>query len=581
MPVHSRILGPRFLRGTAGLLALGLLSGCGAAGATQSTATSSATAVVALPVQVSPNWWFPVISSADYGDSNFQMNVMMYEPLIHISRTDGIDYHRSLAKSVTYNAQGTRYVITLNKKWHWSNGRPVTAQDVVFTWNILKATSTGASNLPWGYGGAGSGGIPDRWSSVRANGNYQVIVTLNQPSNPNWFIHNGLAAIVPVPKSQWDKHPNNMTKELKFILSVANSPGNAVYDVVDGPYHFHGMKPNNYWSFVPNSHYDGHPSSLRKVIFQYESSAATEFLGLRNGTINVGYLPTSDWNARHELTGDKLTSPYQFGFTFLQPNYNPKAPGGLGPVFQQLYVRQALEMGIDQPLMIKAFFHNKGVLENDPIPPEPHTVFYDRQLSSQVYPFNPKQGKALLLSHGWKLHNGVMEKHGVKLAFTLLFVSGSASSANIVQLVKHDWAAEGVQVSLQSAPFDQVLSTAQQSDPQKWNMAFWGPSSWTYEPDYYPTGGSFFLAGAGANQGGYNSSTMNQLIKKSYAPGTPAQITAALNAYLRDTAQQIPDLFLPYTPTLSEHALYLHVIVSTYNPITTFLYPNLWTVSAH
>ncbi len=581
MPRHLPILSQQLWRASALLLAAGLLSGCGAESAVHTQSASASTAVIALPVQVSPNWWFPVISSADYGDSNFQMNIMMYEPLIHISRTDNINYHRSLAQSVTYNAQGTRYVITLNKKWHWSNGQPVTAQDVVFTWNILKATSTGASNLPWGYGGAGSGGIPARWSQVVADGDHTVIVTLNKPSNPNWFIHNGLAQIVPVPASVWNKYPQNMTQELKFILSVANSPGSKEYSVVDGPYRFDQMKPNDYWSFVPNGQYDGRHSTLQKVIFQYQSSDATEFLGLRKGTINVGYLPTSDWNARHELAGDTLTAPYEFGFTFLQPDYNTRAPGSLGPVFRKLYIRQAMEMGIDEPAMIQAFFHGHGVLENDPIPAKPRTIFYDAKMPSLDYPFNIKAGKALLASHGWTLHDGVMEKHGIKLAFTLLYVSGSASAANIVQLIKQDWAEEGIQVSLQSAPFDQVLSTAQQSDPQKWNMAFWGTSSWTYEPDYYPTGGSFFLSGAGANQGGYDSATMNRLIANSYAPGTPAQIQAALDAYLRDAAHELPDLYLPYTPTYNEHANDLHGTVSTYNPITTFLYPNLWTLSSH
>lgn len=555
-----------------------LVTGCGAASAPKA-ASPSTTAVVALPVQVQPSWWFPVISSADYGDSNFQMNVMMYVPLIHISRTDGIDYQRSLAQSVTYNAAGTRYVITLNKKWHWSNGHPVTAKDVVFTWDILKAASTGAANLPWGYGGAGSGGVPTRWTSVEAQGPDTVVVTLNTPSNPNWFIHNGLAQIVPVPASVWNKDPKNMTAELKYILSVANSPQQAVYHVVDGPYQFDQMRPNDFWSFTPNLGYDGHKSSLHKVVFQYQSSAATEFLGLRKGIIDVGYLPTSEWKARKQLTSDRMTTPYQFGFTFLQPDYNAKAPGGLGPVFQKLYVRQALEMGIDQPAMIQAFFHNQGVTENDPIPSEPRTVFYDRHLSQLIYPFNPQAGKALLEKHGWRMNNGVMEKKGVKLSFTLPYVSGSSSAANIVQLVKQDWAAEGVQISLQPGPFDQVLSTAQQSDPQKWDMAFWGTSSWTYEPDYYPTGGSFYLSGAGANQGGYDSPAMNQLIMHSYAPGSPQQIQTALDAYLSYTAHQLPVLFLPYTPTVNEHADDIHGTVSTYNPITTFLYPNLWTVS--
>ncbi|PSR37120.1 MAG: ABC transporter substrate-binding protein, partial [Sulfobacillus thermosulfidooxidans] len=231
------------------------------------------------------------------------------------------------------------------------------------------------------------------------------------------------------------------------------------------------------------------------------------------------------------------------------------------------------------PAMIQAFFHNQGVLENDPIPSQPKTVFYDAQLSHLIYPFNPQRGKALLEQHGWHLHNGVMEKHGVKLAFTLLYVSGSNSAANIVQLVKQDWAQEGIQVSLQSGPFDQVLSTAQQSDPQKWNMAFWGTSSWTYEPDYYPTGGSFYLTGAGANQGGYNDRNMDRLILRSYAPGTPQQIRQALDAYLSYAAHQLPVLFLPYTPSFNEHATDIHGVVSTYNPITTFMYPNHWTIS--
>jgi peptide/nickel transport system substrate-binding protein len=339
------------------------------------------------------------------------------------------------------------------------------------------------------------------------------------------------------------------------------------------------MVPNDYWSFVPNPQYDGHRSNLKKVIFQYETSATSEFLGLRNGTINVGYLPTSEWKARNQLTNDVMTTPYAFGFTFLQPNYNTLASGGLGSVFQNLYVRQAMAMGIDQPAILQAFFHGYGVLENDPIPSRPKTVFYDSNLSKLIYPFDPAQGKKLLEKHGWQMQDGVMTRHGVKLEFTLLFISGSQAAANIVQLVKQDWEQEGIVINLQSGPFDQVLSTAQQTDPTHWNMAFWGTSSWTYDPDYYPTGGSFYLTGAGANQGGYNNLNMDALIKASYTPGNPAQINNALDAYLSYAAHQLPVLWLPYTSSFNEHSRNLHGTVKTYNPITTFMYPNYWIVS--
>lgn len=332
-----------------------------------------------------------------------------------------------------------------------------------------------------------------------------------------------------------------MVQELAYIHSVANSPGSSPYRVVDGAYKFQSMQPNSNWTFVPNPHYDGHRSSVSKVIYQYETSPEAEFLGLKDGTINVGYLPTSDWDARKELRGDKLTTRYAFGFTFLQPNYSRQAPGGLGLVFRNLYVRQALEMGIDQGGMIQSFFHGAGVLEADPIPPEPKTVFYDPAVRPQ-YSFNPAQGKALLQSHGWHEVNGVMTKGNTQLSFTLLYISGSQSAANLVQLVKQNWAQEGIRVSLQSGTFDQVLTTAQQTDPTKWNMAFW-TQSWTYEPDYYPTGGSFYLTGAGANQGGYNNGTMDALIRNSYLPGTPSQIKKRLDQYVAYAAHDLPVLW--------------------------------------
>ncbi|MDA8193249.1 MAG: peptide ABC transporter substrate-binding protein [Thermaerobacter sp.] len=554
------------------------LAGCGTS-QPASVPVAPTSATIALLPQVSPNWWFPVLSSSAYSDTNLQMNALMYVPLIHISRTDGINFSRSLAQSISVNSTGTVYTIHLNRKFKWSNGTPVTSADVVFTYNILKATSTGASNLPWGYGGAGTGGLPARWQSVVAQGPDTVVVTLNTPSNPVWFEHNGLGQIEPVPAAVWNKYPNNMIEELKFIQSVANNPSASVYQVVDGPYHFSKMAPNQYWMFSANNQYDGHKSTLQKIVFQYETSSSAEFAGLKTGTIQLGFLPASLWKSRAQLTSDVFFPAYLFGFNYLQPNLNPKAPNGLGPVFDQPYVRAALEMGIPQQAIISTFYHGYGVTENNPIPSQPKTIFYDAALAKPLYPFNPAAGKALLVKNGWTDVNGVMTKNGVQLKFTLLYVSGSNTDTAIAQLIKQDWAQEGVQVSLESQPFDTVLSTAQQADPSKWNMAWWG-GGWTYEPDYYPTGGAFYATGAGANQGGYTNPTMDTLIKNSYNPGTSVETLNALFAYQQFAAQQTPVIWLPWTAGFNEHASNLHGTVKTFNSITALIYPNWWTTTA-
>ncbi len=377
-----------------------ILAGCGSS--TQPSAakpTTGGTAVVALAPQTSPNWFFPTLSAAAYSDVNTQVDSMMYRPLIMFNKEDQVDYARSLVSSITYNSTGTRYVLTLSPKYKWSNGQPITAQDVVFTWDVMQAAS--GSNAPWTYGGAGIGGVPSLWKSVTADGSNKVIVTITTPSNPDWFIHNGLGQIWPVPASVWDKYPTNMTQELKFINSVANTPTNPVYDVVDGAYHFKSWAANNNWTFVPNKNFGGHPSSLSKVVFQYETNDSSEFLALKAGTVNEGYLPASSWGSRAELTNDTMSAPYELGFNYLIINFNPQAPNGLGPVFSHLYVRKALQMGVDQAGIIQTLFHGLGVEEGGPVASKPVTPYSDPATAKPLYPFNPAAGK-----NCWRITGG-------------------------------------------------------------------------------------------------------------------------------------------------------------------------------
>ena len=475
------------------------------------------------------------------------------------------------------------YVITLGDKYKWSNGDPVTAQDVVFTVDLMKAASQ--PNAPWVFGGVGSGGMPNDWQSITADGPHTVTIQLAHPANPDWFIHNGLTQIFPVSKAVWDRYPHNMTQELKFIASVGNTPTSRYYDVVDGPFRFLKWQPNNYWEMVPNTHFGGHKASIARLIFQYEGSPSSEFVGLRQGTVSVGYLPSSMWKARHELPGDVLSSSYLFAMNYIVPNLNSAAPDGMGKVLSHLYVRRALEMGIDQQGIINTLYHGYGVPTDGPIPPKPVSPYYDTALNTPPYAFNPAGGKALLESHGWRLVNGVMTRGSQKLALTLLYAAGSVTESDTMQLIKSDWAQEGVQITLQQVPFDQLFAELSQSDPSKWQLGYWG-TGLEYQENYYPTGGSMFATNGEYNQSGYVSAEANQLIAKTYLPGTSSQIHSRLDAYQMYIAQQLPVLWMPWLPSgnsrvigLNVHAKSVHGTVRTFNPVTNYMYANYWTVS--
>jgi peptide/nickel transport system substrate-binding protein len=551
-----------------------------AAGSASAANHDGGIAVVAMAPQVEPNWFFPVVSGAGYSAINFQVNYLMYRPLVYISSTNQIDYEKSLASSISVNALDNQFIIHLGHKYRWSNGSPVTAQDVVFTWDLIKAATGPHSPLP--YGDEGSGGVPSDWSSVVAKNADTVVVTLTKSVNPVWFIHNGLSQISPVPKSVWDVYPHNMLKELRLIVAESNNPTYKGYSVVDGPFKFASYEPNGYWKFVPNPKFGGHRASISSLILEYETSDTSEFAELKEGTVNVGYLPLSMVQDKNQLSHDAISESYLFGMNFINPNFNPKAPNGAGLLFQHQYIREAMEMGIDQAGMIKTLFHGYAIPTDGPIVAEPPTAFFDAALKKPVYSFNPSAGRKLLEAHGWSLKNGVMERDGKKLQMSLLYSSGSALETSLVQLLKQDWAQEGIDVALESQPLAQLFGTMGTSN---WDMAYWN-SGYTYQLDYYPTAGAFFLPGGGENGGHYANSQMTRLLQATYESGSPAQVQARLDAYQAFAARTVPLLWMPWVPQgyarvpgLNVHASDIHGTVKYFNPVTNFLYANYWTLS--
>ncbi len=551
--------------GAAGAALLAGLTACGSAPA--ATPSTPSVLTIAMGAATNLNWWPPIVSSTDCGTltGGGISGPDMYMPLLWFSRTDQIEYSRSIASGIAVSHHDKQYTITMNPKWHWSNGHPITATDVAYDWTLIQGAS--ASTSPFPYCFAGSGGVPALFKSVVAAGPHTVVVTLNQSVNPVWFEHNGLSQLIPVPKSTWAKH-SSITKELSFIKAIANQPNNPIYHVVDGPYRIQKAVTNGYYTFVANPHYSGaHPAKIKTVTYLYETSTSAEFAQMRTHKVDLGYLPLSLYGSRGQLTGYNLISRTMFAFFYLPLNFRSNAYG-VGGLFNNLYVRQALQMGINQPAIIRSMYHGFALPSIGPVPVKPPNAYYDAALKNP-YPYNPKEGKKLLENHGWALSNGVMTKNGQKLAFNMLCSTGSTTFDNMAQLLKQDWAQEGIDVSLQpmgGQAFGDIIGSAAQSP--KWAMA--GGFGWVYVPDFYPSGGSLFLPTAGFNLGAYNSSTMNHLIAATYKGGTKAQVTQRFNAYQVYAAQQLPGLFVPTPDSLSEVRTFVTGFRSNYNPILAY-----------
>lgn len=530
----------------------------------------------AEPPQSNLNWFLPVVNASFDSIQNFQYIFQMYKPLLWVNANYTINWNSSIASKITYNKQGTVYHVFLNPKWYWSNGKPVTSQDILFTWQVIKAASAANAPAPWPYVGAGTGDIPNGVKSVVANGAHEVTITLDKPANQQWFIFNGIIQLIPMPKAAWDVK-KTMSQEIAYLGKEATNPQ---FDkVVDGPFTVGPTVQSQYWTLLPNKSYRGHKAKVKKIVFDYEGSNASEYAALKTGAINVGYLDPSQWGSRSGLTsqGDVITPEYAFGYFETQLNMFPGSP--VKSLFDNLYVRQALQMGIDRQAIDQSVYHGFAPPIDGPIPSIPKTVFYDAALNHNPYPYNPKAGEKLLEKHGYKLVHGVLTRNNKPLVLTLAYPSGVESELQEVQLMKSDWAAEGIDVNLHPMEADQLESiTYTPSDSSKWEMST--GLAWFYDgPGYWPTGGQLFATKAPSGFG-YSNQKEDQLIAATHQPTKTQQETLKVfDQYEYYTAVQLPVLWQNNVGTLAVHAPTVHNSVKYADASVGFPQMQYWWVS--
>lgn len=530
-----------------------LAAGCGTTTSTVAkaplTVHKGGTLTVALPPDTNINWYIPITDAGNDSVYNGWLQDQIYQPLIYLNDNYQIVWKNSVASRITYNKSGTVYHVFLGKQWKWSDGDPVTASDLLFTWHVVQAASATNAPAPWPFVGAGTGEIPSGVKSVVENNPYEVTFTLDHPENQQWFIYNGLIQLTPMPAQVFDKDGSNWTKEAQYLGSIATSPSATAEKVSDGPFLLKSATPNQQWVLTPNPLYGGHKATLSKLIFAYEASNDAEFAALRTGTVNLGYLDPSQLGSKGQLLalGDKIFPGYSLGVFWVEMNMWPASPAR--SIFDQLYVRQALEESIDQKAIVDSIYHGYAKPQYGPLPSTPRTAYYSAA-AEPVVPYNLKAAKALLIRHGWHEVNGVMTKGTQKMQWTMIYATGSESTVQMAQLMKADWGRIGVDVTLKGENFNQFISMTSDKTNTQWQLGV--GTGWDYNgPGWMPTGGQLFSSTAPSGTG-YANAHENALIAATHLPDSnQSQFLKTFYRYEAFTAAQLPFLWLPNPATIN------------------------------
>jgi peptide/nickel transport system substrate-binding protein len=593
---HRTTLRALALAAATGLGLAACSSGSTPAAAGSGTPVSGGTAYFAEQPLTPPTYIFPLVSGEYFTVTNTSdLQTLLYLPLYWYGDrgNPAIDYRLSIGNPPVYS-DGDRVVTITLKHYVWSDGETVSARDIGFWINLLKASKAHWANYV-------PGEFPDNVVSWTALSPSTLQLRLNASYNPFWFTYNELSQITPLPIA-WDRTtltepapspttarnlpdttPVGATSVYNFLngqaTAVAGYAASPVWSVVDGPWKLASLTSDGTATFVPNKSYSGpdKPRLARFVELPFTSSAA-EFSVLRAGQasggpgtsgqqVSVGYVPDNDLPQQPALRaqGYQLVPDYPFGFDYFEPNFNnPK----VGPILRQLYFRQAFQHLVDQTGWIHAYYDGLGVPTYSPVPARPANPYADAKASVNPYPFSVPAARALLAAHGWRIvPNGVTTcarpgsaadecgagiRAGQPLTFTLMYPSGlpytDGSMVDLQSVAKQ----VGIEIALDEVTQTTIEQTIEPCAPSSaacsWELGQYG-TAWLFEPDHYPSGDEIFQTGALGNVNNYSDPAVDKLITATTTtPGSGAQ--AALDAYADQVRLQLPDFWQPSPGTL-------------------------------
>lgn len=306
---------------------------------------------------------------------------IQYEPLVAWGPEDNAGYP-AIAESWEANEDGSEWTYTLAEGDQWSDGEPITAEDVVWTLNsMLESTE-----LQTAFGAYVSG-----IESVEQVDEESVVITLEegQASNPGTDI-----PIVP-----------------EHVWSNIDNPGGYANDtdvVGSGPFTVESSSSTSGIVMVANSHYrSGEPAVSQINWVPYRNSDAGA-QALRSGEID---LMTGLTVAQHEAleSDNTIESIAADGRGFRGLQINPGArdinndPMGDGhPVLEDVKVRQAIVHAIDREVLTERVLQGYGTPGSGIIPPM-YPQYYMEMAADGILSFDPDRANELLEEAGLEM----------------------------------------------------------------------------------------------------------------------------------------------------------------------------------
>ncbi|MEH2046981.1 ABC transporter substrate-binding protein [Nostoc sp.] len=389
----------------------------------------------------------------------------------------------SLAEYWEISDDKLRFVFTLRQGLKWSDGQPLTADDVIFTFNDIyfnEAIPTDARDvLRIGESRA----LP----KVRKIDAQRIEFTNPEPFAP--FLETLELPILPAHTlERFVKTKDQEGKPIFLSKWGVDTPLDQI--IVNGPYKLERYDTSQRVVFRRNPYYwrkgtkgESQPY-IERIVWQIVESTDTSLLQFRSGGLDtVGVSP--DYFSLLKVQEDQgnfkiFNGGPATGTTFILFNLNKGKRNGkplVDPVksrwFNTVEFRQAVAYAIDRQTMINNTFRGLGKPQNSPISVQ-SPYYLSPEEGLKVYNYNTQKAKELLLKSGFKYNdkNQLIDAQGNRVRFSLLTNAGNKIREAIGSQIKQDLSKIGIQVDF--TPLAWNTYTDKLSNSLNWEVSMLG-----------------------------------------------------------------------------------------------------------
>lgn len=399
-----------------------LLAACGPGNApTSQTPVKGGTVVEGWSTE--PSYLLPVRSSDVY--SNIA-NRLMFEGLLY--RDNKGNMLPNFAKEApTQSSDGLTFTFKLRNDIKWSDGSPVTPDDVVFSYQLYydpRFDGLLGNNRPTGK----------RYlKSVTAQGDTIVIQAAS--AYAPFLLTFGDIPIVP------KKYLDGKTGQ-ELNTDVFNSAP----QVANGKFKFGTWQKGDKLTLVRNDNYFRGPVYLDSWVYKKASDSTAVLSQLKTGEVDAGRLDPATYDeAKAQANLNVLSFPT---FTWDEAIFqlDPNKPAG--KIFADKSVRQALIYGLDREAILKASYFGQGLVADSVLPPI--SWAFNKDVTPK-YTYDPIKAGSMLDAAGWtKGSSGTREKGGQPLSFEMVTNADNTVRTKNLQIMQESWRKIGVDAKIKT-----------------------------------------------------------------------------------------------------------------------------------